>query len=132
MVLSEFPVSASCIAGFLIIHMILHFVRTLFDPFQYESNYFLLVLHHALKQIQFFFTKFENRIEQFPSECAFGLRSGSCRLDAIPNWQSVLPQKMLLIAFRGEKYCMAIDTMTIGWHVMCLLDVLSSFRQILE
>ena len=32
-------------------HAELHLGGTLFDPFQYESIYFLLVLHHDLKQI---------------------------------------------------------------------------------
>ena len=35
-------------------HVELHLARSLFDPFQYESIYFLLVLHHDLKQIHFF------------------------------------------------------------------------------
>ena len=52
-------------------HVELHLVRTLFDPFQYESIYFVLVLHHDLKQINFFFPNFEIISTQFASERAF-------------------------------------------------------------
>ena len=110
----------------------LHRVRTLLDPFQYESIYFLLVLHHDLKQIHFFLTNFETVSTQFASERAFRWGSGRRRLNAVPNWQCVLLKQVLSIAFRGEKYCMTIDTMTIGSHVMFQLDVFSGLRQALE
>ena len=113
-------------------HVELDLVRTPFDPFQYESIYLLLVLHHDLKQIHFFFTNFEIVSTQFASERAFRWGSGRRRLNAVPNWQCVLLQQVLSIAFRGEKYCMAVDTMTIRSHVMYQLDVLSGFRQTLE
>ena len=87
----------------------LHLVRTPFDPFHYESIYFLLVLHHDLKQIHFlFFTNFAIISTQFASERVFRWGSGRRRLNAVPNWQCVLLQQKLSIAFRVEKYCITI------------------------
>ena len=109
-----------------------HAIALCSDLFQYDSIYFLLVLHHDLKEIHFVFTSFEIVSAQIPSERPFRWGSGRTRLDAIPNWQGVLLRQMFLIAFRGEKFCVAIYTMTNGSHVMSQLDVLSGFRQTLE
>ena len=115
MVLSKFPLSPSCTVGIFDhshFYVELHLVRTLFDPFQYESIYFLLVLHHDLKQIHFFFTNFEIVSTQFASKRAFRWGSGRRRLNAVPNWQCVLLQQVLSIAFRGEKNCMEVMSCT--------------------
>ena len=67
------------------------------------------------------FSNFDIVSTQFLSERAFRWGSGRDCLEAIPNWQCVFLQKMLLIAFRGEKICLAVYTITIRSHVMCQL-----------
>ena len=77
-------------------HSQFHVELHLFDPFQYESTYFLLVLHQDLKRIYFFFTNFEVISTQFVSGRAFRWGSGIRRFNAVPNWQCVLLLQMLL------------------------------------
>ena len=102
------------------------------QTFKYDRVHFFLVLHLDLKQTHFIFTNHKILSRQFPSERVFHRRSRKGRLDAISNLQCVLLQHILSIAFRCEKYCMALYTMTIESHANSQLNVLSGFQKTIE